>query len=61
MKLFILSLFFLIILSSSLGWAAGPTHEEQFEGNGVVLMQNQVEGFVHFDGSLSYPKHSYFQ
>jgi len=46
MKSFILSLLFLFILSSSLGWTAGPTYEKQYEGNGFALVEKQVGGFV---------------
>jgi len=50
MKSYILTLIFLVTLSSSSGWAAGPTYDRLFEGNGTVLVQKQIESFLEVDG-----------
>jgi hypothetical protein len=50
MKSYILTLIFIVTLSSSPGWAAGPTYDRLFEGNGAVLVEEQIEGFMHVDG-----------
>ena len=50
MKSYILTLIILVSLSSSPGWAAGPTHDRLFEGNGTVLVEKQIEGFLQVDG-----------
>ena len=49
MKSFILTLVFLVTLSSSLGWAAGPTYDRLYEGNGAVLVEKQIQAFLHVD------------
>ena len=46
MKSYILTLIFLVTLSSSPGWAAGPTYDKLFEGKGAVLVEEQIEGFL---------------
>jgi len=48
-KSFILTLVFLVTLSSSLGWAAGPTYDRLYEGNGAVLVEKQIQAFLHVD------------
>lgn len=50
MKSFILTFTFILTFISSLCWAAGPTYDKLFEGNGAILVDKQIEGFLHVDG-----------
>ncbi|MGD8524347.1 MAG: hypothetical protein PVF56_24580 [Desulfobacterales bacterium] len=50
MKSYILTLIFLVTINSSFGWGAGLTHDRPFEGNGTVLVEKQIEGFLCVDG-----------
>ena len=50
MKSFTLTVAFILTFVSSFCWAAGPTYDKFFEGNGAILVDKQIEGFLHVDG-----------